>query len=101
MTMHRRVQATEEAVEKVMDILSNIMEDVEQLKVVKSHLDELRQEQLKMAGEFNAVKRGGNGGSDFNLEKVGQLVFLVYDIFITSYHPWSVKLICCSYLLYF
>ena len=75
MTMYRRVQATEEAVEKVMNILNDVMDDVEQLKTVKSHLDKLQQEQLKMAGEFNAVKWGSNGGSDFNLEKVGRPFF--------------------------
>ena len=70
MTIHRRVQATEEAVEKVMNILNNVMGDLEQLKTVKLHLDELRQEQLKMA------KRGENGGSDINLEKVGTWFYI-------------------------
>ena len=69
MTTHRRVQATEEAVEKVMNILNNVIEDVGELKKVKSHLDELRHEQLKMAGKFDAVKKCS--GSEFNLEKVG------------------------------
>ena len=68
MTIHRRVQATEEAVEKVMNILNDVSEDVGQLKTVKSRLDELHNEQLKMAGEFDAVKSGG--GLELNLEKV-------------------------------
>ena len=70
MTIHRRVQATEEAVEKVMNILNNVMGDLEQLKTVKLHLDELQQEQSKMA------KRGENGGSGANLEKVGTWFYI-------------------------
>ena len=33
MTIYRRVQATEEAVDKVMDILNNLIEDMKQFKI--------------------------------------------------------------------
>ncbi|XP_028417053.1 uncharacterized protein LOC114541315 isoform X2 [Dendronephthya gigantea] len=59
MKIQKRVQATEEAVEKVMNILNDVIEDVGQLKNVKSNLEELRKEQMKMSGAFDTLKSGG------------------------------------------
>ena len=52
MTIHRRVQATEEAVEKVMNILNDVIKDMGELKKIKSNLEELRHEQMKTTGDF-------------------------------------------------
>lgn len=67
-TMDKRVQATEEGVEKVINILNDLMGDVEELKGINSHLDKLHQEQLKIAEDFDAVKRGSS--LEINSEKV-------------------------------
>ena len=68
MTIQRRVQATEEAVEKVMNILNDMIEDVRQLKKVESRQNETNES--KISGEFRAGKDGS--GSEINLEKVGK-----------------------------
>lgn len=70
MKVQKRLQATEEAVEKVMNILNDVIEDVGHLKNVESHLEKLREEQMKMAGEFDALKNGGELTSSLK-KKVG------------------------------
>ena len=78
MTIHRRVQATEEAVDKIMNILNDVMKDAAEMKKVKCHLDKLRDEQQKMAGEFDAVKRGE--GLEFNSEKVANVLSVYFSL---------------------
>ena len=51
MTIHRRVQATEEAVENIMNILNDMIEDVRQLKKV-------HETDSKTSEEFDAGKEG-------------------------------------------
>ena len=70
MTIHRRVQATEEAVEKVMNILNDMIEDVRHLKRVESRQSEINES--RMSRKFCAGKDGN--GTEINSEKVGKCV---------------------------
>ena len=58
MSMHRRVQATEEAVEKVMGILNGVLHDISRLKDLRSELEKSRKEHLKMQGDLDIAKSG-------------------------------------------
>lgn len=58
MSMHRRVQATEEAVEKVMGILNGVLHDIFQLKDLRLELEKFSNEHLKMQGGLDVAKSG-------------------------------------------
>ena len=71
MTVSRRVQAAEEAVEKVMGILNEVLQDISHLKNMRTDLERLREDHLKMEREFDTVK---SGALQTNLENASEYV---------------------------